>query len=277
MERIGRYEVRGHVARGGMGAVYRAYDPRAQREVAIKVLLGGARASDTVRKRFLREAQALSRLRHPHVVAVHEVGEHARGAFMVMDLIEGVSLQERLDREGPLPIAAALTLAIALADALEHVHGHGLLHRDLKPANVLIDAAGRPQLVDFGLTRELGDSAQSRLSKSGMFLGSPGYWPPEQARGELERLGPATDVYGLGGILFAALTGAPPQPPAESLIEAIEGASLPPQPPSARRSEISRALDAVCLRALDPDPAARFAAPAELGAALADVQRMQVG
>jgi len=205
---IGPYAIEGELARGGVGVVYRARDPGLGRDVAVKLLHAGRGAAPNLRRRFQREAEALARLSHPHVVAVHAAGEAAGCPYLVMDLVPGASLQDRLDREGPLPVREAVGLAAKIARALEAVHAAGLLHRDVKPANVLLRAGDRaPLLTDFGLAKDL-DSSQTRLSKTGRFLGTPGFWPPEQARGRLSETGPAADVYALGATLYALLTGA---------------------------------------------------------------------
>jgi formylglycine-generating enzyme required for sulfatase activity len=257
---IGGYQVEGTLGEGGMGAVYAARDPRLGRRVAIKVLTAQAGGSDEQRRRFQREAQALARLRHPGIVVVHEVGTERGAPYLVMDLVEGRSLAERLDAEGPLPSAEAARITAALADALAHAHDQGILHRDLKPANVLLAPDGRVLLTDFGLAKEL-DGGASRLSKTGSFLGTPGFSPPEQVAGNLDAIGPAADVYALGATLYAMLTGVPPHQ-GESLVEVV-GATLKgtPERPSKLRAGVDPALEAVCLRCLEKDPARRPASP----------------
>jgi len=182
VERIGRYAIHAEVARGGAGVVYRARDDGAAgRTVALELLHGGEAASRVPRRRFQREARALLRLEHPGVARILDVGEEAGVPFLVMEWVAGEPLAARLQREGPLPVAEVVALGRALADALEHAHARGVLHRDLSPANVLVDAAGAPRLVDFGLTRDLdGALSASRLTLDGRFLGTPGYWAPEQ-------------------------------------------------------------------------------------------------
>ena len=258
---IGRYRVLGEVARGGMGAVYRAEAPDGQ-TVALKLLLAGRQATPRQRRRFEGEARALLALRHPQVVPLLDAGAHQGVPFLVLQWVEGESLEERLLRQGPLAPAEAARVLHGVAGALAHCHAQGVLHRDLKPGNVLLrrsDGAGL--LTDFGLARGLVDAATlagtDARTLSGAGLGTPGFWAPEQARGEHERVGPRADVYGLGATLYAALTGVAPHegPDLVSLLQAHE---RPPLPPSARAPGVPPALDAVCLRCLAPDPAGRY-------------------
>jgi serine/threonine-protein kinase len=171
-----------------MGVVFRAQDVESGAVVALKLLLAGKDAPEVTRRRFAREVQALMRLRHPHVVGIHDAGEHEGAPYLALDYVEGESLQGRLDREGALPEREAAQLVRALADALQHVHEQGALHRDLKPDNVLIRGSdGAPLLTDFGLTRDTDPSfSGTQLTRTGRFLGTPGYWPPEQAEPEHE-------------------------------------------------------------------------------------------
>jgi tetratricopeptide (TPR) repeat protein/tRNA A-37 threonylcarbamoyl transferase component Bud32 len=269
VQRVGRFEILGEIARGGMGAVYKARDPAVDRVVAIKLLLGDALAGGTARKRFEREAKALARVDHPHVVRVHGFETTPRGEpFLVMEHVEGESLQRRLDREGRLAVEEASAIARTLCGAVAACHEAGVLHRDLKPANVLLTKQGALKLTDFGLARDLDPStSRSRLSRSGLFLGSPGYWAPEQARGELSEVGPQTDVYGLGATLFALLTGEPPQT-GDTLPAILAAVERPAPPPSSLRPDLPRWLDAVVARALAAEPADRFASVDELAEAL---------
>ncbi|MGE0708499.1 MAG: protein kinase [Planctomycetota bacterium] len=259
--RVGRYELLEELARGGMGVVYRARDPEG-REVALKLLLEPGDEEET--ERFLREAEAARRVRHPNVVPVHEVGRQGLRPFLVMDLVRGESLQQRLLREGPLPAAEAARIVAAVARAVAAAHAAGVLHRDLKPANVLLERGraapeveqlDRPLLTDFGVARLQG----SRLTRTGELLGTPAYMAPEQARGERGAQGVAIDVYGLGATLYALLTGRPPYlgTSAVQLLAQVAGDGAPPAP-RALRPELDPALEALCLRCLAPAPEARF-------------------
>ena len=266
METVGRYALLEEVARGGMGAVWRARAPEG-RVVALKLLLAGAQASPLQRRRFAGEAAALLRLRHRAVVPLLDSGEVGGVPWLALEWVEGESLEQRLQRTGPLAPPDAVELVARLAEALTHCHAQGVLHRDLKPGNVLLRRSdGAALLTDFGLARDLLQAGPLRTA-TGVWLGTPGWWPPEQARGDRQAIGPRSDVYGLGALLYAALTARPPQDAADLQAQLGLLDRLPP-PPSAHRPEVPAWLDAVCLRALDPDPARRFTSAAELGAAL---------
>ena len=261
MERVGPYELRGELARGAAGVVHRAWDPGLGREVALKLLRRGGDAGDAERRRFRREAEALARISHRNVVRVHAAGDHESGPYLVMELVEGETLQARIDRQGRLPPREAADLVQRLARGLQAAHRAGILHRDIKPDNVLLSRSTRePLLTDFGLAKDLSATqSRSRLSIRGRFLGTPGYWPPEQARGELEQMGPTSDVYALGATLWATLVGRPPFE-ADSLIEALVAAQeQPAAPPSRHATDVPAALDLIVLGCLEKDPARRYA------------------
>ena len=287
MERVGSYRIEGEVARGGMGLVLRGAAPDGQ-PVAIKLLLAGRGATPAQRRRFALEAEALCRLRHPGVVSFLDAGEHRdepraeggavsaakpgeQGApYLVLEWVEGESLEARLEREGPLAPREAAELVRSLALTLAYCHQRGVLHRDLKPQNVLLRAgSGEPLLVDFGLTRLLleEEGQVSRATRTGQFLGTPGWWAPEMARGELLAVGPRSDVYGLGALLYGALTGSPPHQ-GSSLLELLRAVEQDPAPPSRLRAGIPPELDAVCLRCLAREPAGRFPDAGAVGLAL---------
>ena len=253
--RIGPYEILDEVARGGMGVLYRARDPRSGRAVALKLLLIEGEATQ---RRFAREARAMAQLRHPGIARYYEAGEHKGHPYLAMEFVEGHSLQDRLNREGRLPAHEVRRIGVALCDALEAVHAAGLLHRDLKPANVLQNVAGRVVLTDFGLVKQDAAGRPQTLSLSvlGGLLGTPGYWPPEQARGQLDEIGPHSDVYALGATLYALLCGHPPRAGAD-LLETLELLDQPVTPLRELHPGIPPDLDAGVLHALELDPAAR--------------------
>jgi TPR repeat protein/serine/threonine protein kinase len=265
---MGPYEILEEVGRGGMGAVYKARDPRTGRKVAIKVLLKGRNSDPLTRKRFEREARALAKVDHPHVVRLLDLGEDRGSPYLVLEFHTQGSLEEALKAK-PLDPLMAIHLGIQLAAGLEAAHACGVLHRDLKPENVLYGADGFAMLTDFGLAKDLNREGETqRLTESGIFLGTPGYWAPEQATGKTEKCGPATDAYGLGAVLYAALCGRPPVL-GEGLI-AILKATVDERPPALRsmRPDVSRDLESVVMRCLEKEPSARWASAGELKRAL---------
>ncbi len=246
---MGPYELGEGIGSGGMGSVFRAVDTRTGQAVAVKVLNA---VEPAARKRLAMEAGVLSRLRHRNVVSLLEAGEEGGRPFLALELIQGRSLQERLDREGPLPPREAARVVRAVALGLAHAHREGVLHRDLKPGNVLLPAdGGEPRLSDFGLAALLQQEGD-RLTRTGALLGTPGFWSPEQASGRTREVGPASDVYGLGGLLYAALTGRAPiegDSFAEVMVATINTSPRPPR--------IDPALDGLALRCLSKAPGDR--------------------
>jgi|GEM_PF-758855 len=243
---IGPYLVLEEIARGGQGLVYRAQGPSGE-QVALKLLLAHRQLSDKARKRFLIEVGTLSRLQHPHVVPVAQVGEHEGAPWLAMEFVAGESLEARL-RRGPMDLDDAIQVARQLAQALAHVHASGVLHRDLKPANVLLGQGPEglhAKLTDFGLARDE-QAAHSRLTVAGAMSGTPGYWAPEQARGEIDAFGPWTDLYGLGAVLYTCLTGEPPVEAND--LEAVFAVAHGRAAPSPRhlRPDVPDWLDALC-------------------------------
>ena len=264
---IGPYRIREELGRGGNAVVFRARGPRGE-DCAIKVL---HRQDRVARQRFLREAQVLAELSHPAIVPLRSVGEHEGSLYLAMPYYRGHSLADRIAEEGPLAPGEAVELAQSLADGLAYAHAHGVLHRDLKPDNVLLDRAGNARLTDFGLARRT-DPQETRLSKSGAFLGTPGFWAPEQAGGPHE-IGPETDVYGLGATLYCMLSGRPPLSGA-NLVEIMQAVNeRAPEPPSQHAPGVDSALDLLCLRCLAKRPADRFPSARALQDALADYAR----
>ncbi len=260
---FGRYLIRDRIGRGGMGVVYRAWDPAMGREIAIKVLRARAGIGPEEIERFHREARAAGRVRHPGIIAIHDVGHHDEEPFIVMDLVEGETLKERLERG--LERDEALALVIALSDALEHAHQAGVTHRDVKPANVLLEG-DRPILTDFGLAADAVDSGQ--LTATGTLMGTPHYMPPEQVEGRKGGVGPPADVYALAAVLYEALCGRRPFE-ADGVV-GVYKRILTEDPPAPRQfaPDISPALESVILRALSKDPDARYPTAGPFGAAL---------
>ena len=202
--RIGRYELRGELGRGGVGVVYAAWDTELRRELALKVLLAGGFASAQARQRFVGEARAAAGLHHVHIVRIFDMGEVEEQPWFAMERVFGPSLEEVIDSGGPLPLEEAVRIGAAVA----HAHAAGVVHRDLKPGNVLLDGDGHPRIADFGLARSLTDPRH--LTATAQILGTPSYMPPEVARAEPKIDWIRADVYGLGAVLYAAITGRPP-------------------------------------------------------------------
>ena len=259
--RVGRYEILGEIARGGMGVVLRARQPGLGREVALKLLRDGWLASEQDRRSFQLEAASAGSLQHPGIVTIHEAGEQDGLCWYSMELVEGESLEELLDREGRLEPTRAARLLAETADAVEHAHRQGILHRDLKPANVLVQAGDHPKVTDFGIARRL---AEGQPAEDGAILGTPAYMPPEQAAGREGQLGPASDVYGLGATLYEALTGRPPfrgSSVAKLVLSVLEDEVVAP---SRLAPGVPADLEAICLRCLEKSPEHRYASAAEL-------------
>jgi len=255
VRRLGNYDLLEELGRGGMGIVYKAMQRLAGRTVAVKLVLGGAASGADERRRFRSEVQSLARLRHPHIVPVYEVGEEDGCPYFSMEFMAGGSLAAKA-KQGPLPIAEAARIVEQLAAAAHAAHLAGVLHRDIKPGNVLLDSDGTPKLTDFGLAKQL--DAGDGPTHTGSVIGTPAYMSPEQASGTAE-ISARADVYSLGATLYALLTGRPP----------FAGRDLPqtiarvlhdePARPRSLRSEIPLDLEAVCLKALEKDPARRYA------------------
>jgi len=265
-EQVGSYRVLERVGAGGMGTVYRAHHPGVGRDVAIKVLRGGGSSSPRQLKRFETEARAAARLRHPHIVRVYDVGSHRGFPYLVMDLVPGETLADRILRTGPLPLREAAIVARKLARALEHAHERRVLHRDVKPANVLIAPDGEPLLTDFGLAKVLDASTVAGLTGSQDILGTPGYLAPEQGdgAGADER----SDVYSLGATLYAMLTGQPPHA-ADTLLELLARLSEQRvEPPRRLRPDLPPDLEVVCLACLERSPEHRYPSAGDVAADL---------
>ncbi len=264
IRRLGDYELLEEVARGGMGIVYRARQVSLNRIVAVKVMRDSALAGVEEVKRFRVEAAAAARLKHPHIVAIHEIGEHEGQHYFAMDLVEGTDLA-RHTRSGPMPAMEAARIAATIAEAVQHAHEKGVLHRDLKPSNVLLDGQGQPFVTDFGLARSL--DADSSLTVTGQVLGTPGYMPPEQAMGR-GTVGPAADIYSLGAVLYHLLTGRAPfvgGTPAETMRHVVEQEPVSPQ---LLNPEVPRDLVSVCLKCLNKRPEDRYSSASDLAADL---------
>ena len=252
---VGDYELLEEVGRGGMGIVYKARQKGANRVVALKLLRADPLGEEEQARRLRNEAEIVAQLDHPHIVPLYEVGEHAGRVFFSMKFVEGGSLAEHLPRYREDPRAAARLVA-DVARAVHHAHQRGVLHRDLKPSNILLDGEGRPFVSDFGLARRVeGDSS---LTQSGVLVGTPSYMAPEQTTGRRGAVTTATDVYGLGAVLYALLTGRPPFR-GDTMLDTLEQVkSREPEPPGRDNRRVGRDLETVCLKCLRKEPQQRY-------------------
>jgi len=252
--RLGRYEIEQLIGRGGMGLVFRAFDPQLHRVVALKMLAPHFAASKVARERFAREARAVAALTHPHLVAIHDVVAEGRLPYLVMAYVDGPSLEQRVRRDGPLSIEEAVTLVRQLTAALATAHDAGLIHRDIKPANILCEASGqRAVLTDFGLVRSLdGDS----MTHTGVVAGTPHYMSPEQARGV--GVGQHSDLWGVGAVLYFALTGRPPFEGSQPMAVLHQVCSTDPERVNRVREGIPSGLAGIVMRLLEKAPSDRY-------------------
>jgi Protein kinase domain len=261
--KLGQYEVQDFIGQGAMGVVYRAYHAQLERTGAIKVMQAISPDPDTV-ARFRREAQAIAKLRHPNIVDVYDFGEHNGTPYMIVEYVPGGSLASRMEK-GPLDSTTAIRYLRGIASGLDYAHNHGVVHRDVKPANVLMTNDESPVLADFGLAKLLEGS--SLKSMTGVTTGTPAYMAPEQVTGQ--RVGPAADRYSLATIAYEMLTGVIPFH-GEALMELLYSQvhRMPPHA-SARNAALSPEVDAVLIKGLAKDPAARWGSSTELVEALA--------
>ena len=263
----GRYRVERELGEGGMATVYLAEDLRHERKVALKVLKPEL-AAVVGAERFLAEIKTTANLQHPHILPLFDSGEADGFLYYVMPYIEGESLRERLGRDHQLPVDEAVGIASNIAGALDHAHRHGVLHRDVKPGNVLIHD-GQPVITDFGIALAVGVAGGERLTETGLSLGTPHYMSPEQATGD-QHIGPATDIYALGCVLYEMLVGEPPY--TGRTAQAVLGRIIVGETPSAsaERSSVPANVDATIAKALEKVPADRFSTAARFSEALAD-------
>ena len=258
--RVRGYEIVGELGRGGMGVVYKAKQKGLNRLVAIKMVLGGEHVGEMGLARFKTEGEAVASIQHPNIVQIYEVGDQNGLPYFSLEYIEGGSLQQKIDGKPQAPRQGA-EIIHQLALGMQSVHDRGVIHRDLKPANVLMTMHGTPKITDFGLAKKV--ESDSKQTRTGSLMGTPSYMAPEQARGDTYAIGPLSDLYSLGAILYEMLTGRPPFQGATLLDTMEQVRSQEPVPPTWLQPKIPRDLETICLRCLQKLPSQRYSDMAE--------------
>lgn len=271
LPQIPGYEVEAVLGRGGVGVVYKARHLKLNRYVALKMLLSGAYANPHELARFTHEAQAVASLRHAQIVQVYDIGELDGMPYFTMEFMEGGSLAQKLAGV-PQPAAYSASLLETLAAAVQVAHQGGIVHRDLKPSNILLSGDGTPKTTDFGLARRF--EGDATITQNGPHVGTPSYMAPEQAMGNMSAIGPPTDVYGLGAILYELLTGRPPFRAETASETERQLISDDPVSPSRLNRRVPRDLETICLKCLSKDPLRRYASAAALAD---DLRRFRLG
>src|SRR6266478_5863550 len=252
---FGDYDLLEELGRGSQGVVYRARQKSLNRTVALKVIAYGQLASQVHLKRFRREAEAAASLDHPCIVPIYEVGERDGCCYFSMKFVEGGQLDEVV-RRTPVSIRQSTELIAKVARTVHYAHEHNILHRDIKPGNILLDQRGEPHLTDFGLARLL--ETESTVTRTREVMGTPSYMAPEQAAGETTKVSSATDVYGLGAVLYQLLTGHPPFAGGTTYETIRLLLNTEPRKPRALNPKIDRDLSTICLKCLEKDPKRRY-------------------
>jgi serine/threonine-protein kinase len=251
------YEVDREIGRGGMGIVYRAKDRRLKRVVAIKILPPELAFRSEIRSRFLREAETAAQLSHPNIVPIYSVDERDGLVYFVMAMVEGENLAKRMHEQGPMDVAEVRRVLRGVADALAYAHARNVIHRDIKPDNILLDVQGRPLVTDFGIARAISEGADSRLTATGMAIGTPAYMSPEQSAGEREVDG-RTDLYALGVVGYQMLAGELPFTASSTPAMLVKHISERPVPVDQKREGIPSDLAQAVMILLEKDPNNRF-------------------
>jgi serine/threonine protein kinase len=264
------YEILGELGRGGMGVVYKARHLQLDRVAALKMILSGGHASVEELARFKEEARSFARLQHANIVQIYEVGEQGGLPYFALEFCPGGSLDKKLAGT-PLPPKDAAALVETLAHAMNTAHKSGVVHRDLKPANVLLSADGTAKVTDFRLAKKLDEAGRTA---TGAVMGTPSYMAPEQAGGQKGQIGPATDVYALGALLYECLTGRPPFKAATAMDTLAQVIQDEPVPPRQLQPRTPKDLETITLKCLQKEAGKRYASAAELAE---DLRRFQAG
>src|SRR5262245_2077904 len=262
-EAVSHYKIIEKIGRGGMGEVYKAEDTKLGRIVALKLLPAGSEEDQKAKRRLIHEARAASALNHPNIVTIHSIEESANVDFIVMEYVEGETLKSIVER-GPVDVSLLLDLGSQIADGLAAAHGAGFIHRDIKPANILVTPRGQAKILDFGLAKTVliedqnlsAEQTFSRLTKTGMIVGTIAYMSPEQTRGE--PLDARTDLFSLGCVLYEAATGKVPFSGPSILSVLHEIATMEPPPPSSISQNLPLGLDSIIARALAKERNQRY-------------------
>ncbi len=262
-----RYRITEPIGQGGSSQVYLAFDQSLRRDVAIKILDPHAASDPNLRKLFVREAQALAKVSHPNVVAVYDVGEVDGLPYIVMEHLPGRSLKQRIEQDGPLAVGESVRLATEIANGLAFAHSRGIIHADMKPSNVLLDQAGRAKIADFGIAR----TPQEEASTPQLFATAM-YVAPERVEGK--GVTPATDIYGLGLVLYEMLVGRPPFTSANPAVLLRDHVVRQPVPPSHLRQSLPRELDAIVMKCVAKDPSLRYARASDVAKALGSLENI---
>jgi len=253
---FGDFQLLAEIGRGGMGVVFKARQISLERTVALKMLLGEHLLDAARLARFVTEARTIAGLDHPNIVHVYQIGQCEFGHFFAMEFLNGRTLEAVVREKHPVPLAWAAGVMIAVGEAIQHAHGKGVIHRDLKPANIMIDGR-RPVVMDFGIAKYLGKA--SSLTLQGAIVGTPAFMAPEQAGEDLVPVGPHSDIYSLGAILYLMVTGVPPYDgptPLSTILKVLE--PTPPAPLRDLRPDVPAELERIIMKCLAKRPADRF-------------------
>ncbi len=269
--KLGGFELRERLGKGGMGEVYKAFDPGLERFVAVKILPDALAHDDKLKVRFLGEARTLAKLNHPNLVHIYAIGDEKETSYFVMEYINGWTITKLLERWKKLPLQRAFAVIGEIMAALDSVHKAGLVHRDIKPANIMVEKGGRVVLMDFGLAKLIDEGGAIQLTTAGMIIGTPQYVSPEQARGE--RVDHRSDIYSLGCVLYQLLTGKPPYEAKSAMGVLTKHAHDPVPQIRAELPDIEPEVEKVVTRCLQKAVAERYQDLSEMAADMAQVYR----